>query len=70
MRVGFLGLLQILFIGLKLTGHIDWSWVLVLAPTWAPIVFWCGVILLIGLTEWSQHKRDLRSISGRSENLP
>lgn len=31
---GFLYLLAVLFIGLKLTGEIDWSWVLVLAPIW------------------------------------
>lgn len=32
--IGFVGLLQILFIGLKLTGHINWSWWWVLSPTW------------------------------------
>lgn len=32
--IGFFGLLTILFIGLKLTGHIDWSWWWVLAPIW------------------------------------
>ena len=35
--VGFLGLLTLLFIGLKLTGHITWSWIWVLAPLWIPI---------------------------------
>ena len=33
-RFGFAGLLAILFIGLKLTAHIDWSWWWVLAPMW------------------------------------
>lgn len=28
----FINLLQILFIGLKLTGFIDWNWFLVLSP--------------------------------------
>lgn len=32
--IGFIGLLTILFIGLKLTDHIDWSWWWVLAPIW------------------------------------
>lgn len=32
--IGFCGLLTLLFIGLKLTGYIDWSWVWVLAPIW------------------------------------
>ena len=32
--IGFPGLLTVLFIGLKLTGHITWSWVWVLSPLW------------------------------------
>lgn len=32
--IGFLGLLAILFIALKLTGFISWSWWWVLAPLW------------------------------------
>ena len=31
---GFVGLLTVLFIGLKLTGYIDWSWWWVLSPMW------------------------------------
>lgn len=31
-RVKFTGLLTILFIGLKLTKHIDWSWFWTLSP--------------------------------------
>lgn len=33
--VNFGDLLQVLFIGLKLSGHIDWSWWWVMAPAWA-----------------------------------
>ncbi len=36
--VSFSTLLAVLFIGLKLTDHIDWSWFWVLAPLWMPIV--------------------------------
>lgn len=36
--INFFGLLQILFIGLKLTGHIQWSWAVVLCPLWIPFV--------------------------------
>lgn len=32
--IGFPGLLTLLFIGLKLTGYIDWSWWWVLSPIW------------------------------------
>jgi len=33
----FLPLLAVLFIGLKLTGYILWSWLWVLAPIWIPL---------------------------------
>lgn len=32
--VGFPGLLTLIFITLKLTGYITWSWVWVLSPIW------------------------------------
>lgn len=35
--IGFAGLLTVLFIGLKLTGYIAWSWWWVLSPLWIPI---------------------------------
>ena len=34
--VSFFGVLTVLFIGLKLSGIIHWSWCWVLAPIWAP----------------------------------
>lgn len=42
--IGFFGLLTLLFIGLKLTGQIDWSWWLVFAPIWGP---WAAVLLIM-----------------------
>ena len=51
--VSFLGLLTLLFIGLKLTGYITWSWIWVLAPLWVPIsitlLLLSAVILLVAL---------------------
>ena len=47
--IGFLGLLTILFIGLKLTGYITWSWWWVLAPLWLGLVVVLGFIALIFL---------------------
>ena len=46
-----LELLQILFIGLKLTGYIDWSWWWVLSPLLitATIAVLVGVVILIKL---------------------
>lgn len=32
--IGFAGLLTIVFITLKLTHYIDWSWVWILSPLW------------------------------------
>jgi len=46
--IGFIGLLTILFIGLKLTGYIDWSWWLVLSPIWVGTLI-ALIILLVGL---------------------
>ena len=43
--IGFLGLLCIVFIVLKLTKLISWSWWWVLCPLWTPLaialVAWC-----------------------------
>ena len=36
--IGFAGLLTILFIGLKLTGYISWSWLWVLSPIWISVL--------------------------------
>lgn len=41
--IGFCGMLAIVFIALKLTGFIDWPWLLVLSPIWG---FWLLVIVL------------------------
>lgn len=47
--IGFFGLLTILFIGLKLSGHISWSWWPVLSPLWAPWFFALVIVAIIGL---------------------
>ena len=41
---GFCGLLTILFIGLKLTHYIDWSWWWVLSPLWIPSAFILSIL--------------------------
>lgn len=38
MKVEFYQLLTLLFVGLKLTGYIQWSWWWVLSPIWMQIV--------------------------------
>lgn len=37
--IGFTGMLCILFIGLKLTNYINWSWLWVLSPLWIGVLF-------------------------------
>lgn len=55
----FLPLLTVLFIGLKLTGHIDWSWWWVLSPLWAPfaIVFGIWGVLMLGALLYAAFSR-------------
>ena len=45
--VGFVGLLTILFIGLKLTHYIDWSWWWVLSPIWIVALFAVAVLIVL-----------------------
>lgn len=44
--IGFTGLLTILFIGLKLTDHIAWSWWVVLLPMWLPLAVGFAIALI------------------------
>ena len=44
--IGFTSLLTIVFIVLKLTGVIDWSWWWVLSPIWIDIAL--TIILIVG----------------------
>jgi len=50
MGIGPIGLLTILFIALKLTGYIDWSWFWVLSPTMVLVAFYVVVLGLLALT--------------------
>ena len=45
--VSFAGLLFLLFLGLKLTNQIDWSWWWVTAPLWGPIALVLGFALIV-----------------------
>lgn len=47
--IGFAGLLTILFIGLKLTGFISWSWLWVLSPIWISFLVVISIIALVFL---------------------
>lgn len=59
--VGFLQILALMFIYLKLTNQIDWGWFMVLAPLWLiPVaIFATGFILgiLSGITDIIKGKK-------------
>jgi hypothetical protein len=46
--IGFLNLLALLFIALKLTNHIDWSWWWILSPLWIPLALAIALIAIVG----------------------
>lgn len=46
---GFCGLLTVLFIGLKLTGFIAWSWWWVLSPLWIPLAVILSLLVIAAI---------------------
>ena len=49
MKIGFLGLLTLVFVVLKLTHYIDWSWVLVLSPLWLGWLSLTAILFILAL---------------------
>lgn len=47
--IGFAGLLTIVFIVLKLTKYIDWSWWWVLSPILIPAIVVIAFLIVIGV---------------------
>jgi hypothetical protein len=47
--IGFAGMLSILFIGLKLTNYIDWSWWWVLSPLWIGLAFILAILIMVAM---------------------
>jgi hypothetical protein len=45
--IGFVGLLTIVFITLKLIGKINWSWWWVLSPIWISAILTIVVIIIV-----------------------
>lgn len=46
--IGLPGLLTVLFVGLKLTGHISWSWWWVVSPIWISLLA-IVVLVIVGV---------------------
>lgn len=55
--VGFCGLLALIFITLKLTGYIDWSWWWVLAPIWIPLAIIVAILAVVLIFAAIEEKR-------------
>ena len=55
--VGFLGLLALIFITLKITGFINWSWLWVLAPIWGVPALAVVLTLVIFIKELIKIKK-------------
>lgn len=50
MKIGICSVLGLIFVTLKLTGVIAWSWLWVLLPFWGPLVICLLVVfILLGL---------------------
>ena len=49
--LGFGTVLFLVFLVLKLTGHIDWSWWWVTAPLWIPVLL---VLVFVTIVVWAQ----------------
>lgn len=45
--IGFGGLLTIVFIVLKLTKVIDWSWLWVTCPLWIPVAIFVVLVIIV-----------------------
>ena len=59
--IGFVGMLAIVFIVLKLTGYIAWSWLWVLSPIWIPFALILVVAIIAAIFyfvfERKKHRR-------------
>ena len=66
--MGFIETLLVIFIVLKITGQLTWSWVLVLSPLWISlslmgVLVLLSIILAIGMILLDcaeEHKRNLK----------
>lgn len=65
----FLYMLTVLFAGLKLTGHIDWSWIIVSAPALIAAIPWILVLSLsLIFCFWIFFDNIYRKLKNRQKN--
>lgn len=60
-------MLFVLFVGLKLTGHIAWSWWWVFAPLWLYVVLTMAVGFVIGfIAAYRKSSKAVQDLDGRA----
>lgn len=64
--IGFFGVLQIVFITLKVTGLVTWSWWLVFLPTCIPLgIAIVAIALYIGIIAYEKRQKNKNSLTER-----
>lgn len=57
MKVGFIGLLTLLFVAGKIFGSLNWSWWLVFSPIYVTVIVFFVIGVLYGLVEYASGKK-------------
>lgn len=52
-NIGLAWLTTLMFVGLKLSGSIDWNWWWVFSPLWAPVILGIVIVAIFWMiTNW------------------
>lgn len=68
-KIGFLHLLTLAFIVLKLTGYIGWSWLWVLSPLWIYAVLVFSLNLMLAVWQVREEERSDKAWEEMMEKL-
>lgn len=55
--IGMPAILFLIFLVLKLTGYINWSWWWVTAPMWAGVILFLIVVILVAIAKASDNRK-------------
>ncbi len=66
----FLSILLIVFIVLKLTDLIDWSWWWVLAPLWIPLTVAIPLVVILGYIKYQEDKKQDEFLNKLKKHRP
>jgi len=62
MKMTFPTALGLLFIGLKLAGFIDWSWIWVLSPFWISFIIGVGAGVVLAVIERKERNERIEKL--------